>query len=73
MKSCLEIKIRKKSLTQRFDVAMRSYTKRQDRKNLLNWFISYLSCRKQRVIIEGVHSDCRNIEAGVQQGSVLGL
>ena len=23
--------------------------------------------------MEGVHSDCRNIEAGVQQGSVLGL
>ena len=40
--------------------------------NLLNWFISYLSCRKQRVIIEGVHSDWRNIEAGVPQGSVLG-
>ena len=37
--------------------------------NLLNWFISYLSCRKQRVIIEGVHSDWRNIEAGVSQGS----
>ena len=32
--------------------------------NLLNWFISYLSCRKQRVIIEGVQSDWRNIEAG---------
>ena len=41
--------------------------------NLLNWFISYLSCRKQRVIIEGVHSDWRNIEAGVPQGSNLGL
>ena len=39
---------------------------------LLNWFISYLSCRKQRVIIKGVHSDWRNIEAGVPQGSVLG-
>ena len=25
------------------------------------------------MIIEGVRSDCRNIEAGVQQGSVLGL
>ena len=25
--------------------------------NLLNWFISYLSCRKQRVIIKEVHSD----------------
>ena len=40
--------------------------------NLLNWFISYLSCRKQRVIIEGVHSDWRNIEAGVSLGFVLG-
>ena len=39
---------------------------------LLNWFISYFSCRKQRVIIEEVHSDWRNIEAGVPQGSVLG-
>ena len=38
--------------------------------NLLNWFISYLSCRKQRVIIKEVHSDWRNIEAGVPQGSV---
>ena len=73
MKSYLEIKIRKKSLTQRFDVAMRSLPRDKIEKNLLNWFISYLSCRKQRVIIKGVHSDCRNIEAGVQQGSVLGL
>ena len=40
--------------------------------NLLNWFISYLSGRKQRVIIEGVHSDWHNIEAGIPQGSVLG-
>ena len=40
--------------------------------NLLDWFISYLSCRKQRVIIEGVHSDWRNIEAGVSLGLVLG-
>ena len=28
--------------------------------NLLNWFASYLSDRKQRVVIEGVHSDWRN-------------
>ena len=35
--------------------------------NLLNWFISCLSCRKQRVIIEGVHSNWCNIEAGVPQ------
>ena len=40
--------------------------------SLLNWFTSYLSCRKQRVIMEGVHSDWCNIEAGVPQGSVFG-
>ena len=40
--------------------------------NLLNWFISYLSCRKQRVIIKEVHSDWPNIEAGVPQRSVSG-
>ena len=40
--------------------------------NLLNRLISYLSCRKQRVIIEGVHSDWCNIEAGVPQGSIRG-
>ena len=35
-------------------------------RNLLNrWFINYRSCRKQRVIIEGVLSDWRNSEAGV--------
>ena len=39
---------------------------------MLNWFISYLSCRKQRVIIEGVHSDWCNIEACVPQGTGLG-
>ena len=40
--------------------------------NLLDWFISYLSCRKQRVIVEEVRSDWHNIEADVPQGSVLG-
>ena len=33
--------------------------------NLLNWFISCLSCRKQRMIIEGVPSNWCNIEADV--------
>ena len=39
---------------------------------LLNWFINYLSNRKQRVLINGQNSDWDNVEAGVPQGSVLG-
>lgn len=40
--------------------------------NLLIWCISHLSCRKQRLIIEGVHSDWRNVEADVPKGTALG-
>lgn len=39
---------------------------------LLKWFKSYLSGRKQRVIIDGQSSDWTDIESGVPQGSVLG-
>ncbi len=39
---------------------------------LLKWFRSYLTGRKQRVIIDGQSSDWKQIEAGVPQGSVLG-
>ena len=39
---------------------------------LLKWFRSYLTGRKQQVIIDGQSSDWRQIEAGVPQGSVLG-
>ena len=39
---------------------------------ILKWFRSYLTGRKQRVIIDGQSSDWRQIEAGVPQGSVLG-
>lgn len=35
-------------------------------------FDAALHCHEQRVIIEGVHSDWCNIEAGVPHGSVLG-
>ncbi len=39
---------------------------------LLKWFKSYLSNRKQRVIINGSISKTQKVNAGVPQGSVLG-
>ena len=41
-------------------------------KSLLRWFTSYLSGRRQRVVINGVISDWASIFAGVPQGSILG-
>ena len=40
--------------------------------NLLLWFRSYLSNRRQRVVLPGVHSNWNYIKAGVPQGSILG-
>ena len=40
--------------------------------NLLEWIKSYLSDRKQRVVINNQNSDYTNVEAGVPQGSILG-
>ena len=40
--------------------------------SLLRWFKSYLSNRKQRVIINGQESDWQHTTAGVPQGSILG-
>ena len=40
--------------------------------NLLLWFESYLTGRRQRVVIRGKHSSWKNIMAGVPQGSILG-
>ena len=37
-----------------------------------NWFISYLSCRKQFVQIDSNKSTCLELISGVPQGSVLG-
>ena len=42
----------------------------QDR--LLTWFKSYLTERRQRVVVDGQESPWLNVPAGVPQGSVLG-
>ena len=40
--------------------------------NLLNLLRDFLSCRKQRVVLNGQHSPWDNVTAGVPQGSILG-
>ena len=39
---------------------------------LLNFFVSYLNDRHQRVVLNGIQSEWKTLEAGVPQGSVLG-
>ena len=40
--------------------------------NLLSWFRSYLSNRRQKVVLPGASSTWNFIFAGVPQGSILG-
>ena len=40
--------------------------------SLLQWCESYLSNRRQRVVLDGISSSWSNISSGVPQGSLLG-
>ena len=40
--------------------------------NLLKLLRDFLSCRKQRIVLNGQHSSRDNVAAGVPQGSILG-
>ena len=40
--------------------------------NVLNWFASYLSGRRQRVVLNGQASDWTPVLAGAPQGSIVG-
>ena len=40
--------------------------------SLLQWFQSYLSNHRQRVVLNGIESDRADVLAGVPQGSILG-
>lgn len=40
--------------------------------SLNNWFVDYLSDRKQRVVLDGMSSECVCVTSGVPQGSILG-
>ena len=39
---------------------------------LLNWMTNYLSNRKQRVTVNGAHSEWTDVASGVPQGATLG-
>ena len=41
-------------------------------RSVLNWFKSYLSDRRQRIVLPGANSNWTFIHAGVPQGSILG-
>ena len=54
------------------DILLRKLDHYGIRGNILNWFKSYLTNRKQYVNINGESSKIKEISCGVHQGSVLG-
>ncbi len=40
--------------------------------SLYMWFTSYLTNRKQKVVLDGHSSSTANVTSGVPQGSILG-
>ena len=39
---------------------------------VVNWMISFLGNRRQRVVADGIVTECLNINRGVPQGTVIG-
>ena len=39
---------------------------------ITQWIVSFLTCRSQRVVLDGVYSDEIDVTSGVPQGSVIG-
>ena len=66
------IDLRKANYTVKHDILLLKLEHYGIRVNMLNWFKSYLSNRKQYVFLNGESSEVKDITYGVPQGSVLG-